>query len=49
MRRAIGLICYYLSTSKASPNDSWIVIVVVIIIVGEVNSVLHSMCIILHK
>jgi hypothetical protein len=40
MRRAIGLTWIYLSTSKASPNDSGIVIIVIII--GEVRLVLHG-------
>jgi hypothetical protein len=45
MRRAIGLTCYCLSTSKASPNNSWIIIIV-IIIVGEVVWFEHRACII---
>jgi pheromone shutdown protein TraB len=32
----------YFSTSKASPNDPRIIVIVVIIIVGEAKSVLHS-------
>ncbi|MBI5352007.1 MAG: hypothetical protein HZB50_05160 [Chloroflexi bacterium] len=32
----------YLSTSKASPNDTGIVIIIVIIIIGEVEIGLHS-------
>jgi len=31
----------YFSTSKASPNDSEIVIVVIIIVIGEAKLVLH--------
>jgi len=31
----------YFSTSKASPNDSKIVIIVIIIVVGEVMLVVH--------
>ena len=45
LRRAIWSDLSYLSTSKASPNDSGIVIIV-IIIVGKANSVLHDLCII---
>jgi hypothetical protein len=42
VRWAIGfLLCSYLSTSKASPNDSEIVIIV-IIIVGKAVRVLHG-------
>jgi hypothetical protein len=44
MRRAIWIDLGYLSTSKASPNDSGIVIV--IIVVGEAVRVLHDECII---
>jgi hypothetical protein len=44
MRRAIWIDLSYLSTSKASPNDSGIVIV--IIVVGEAVRVLHDECII---
>ena len=32
----------YFSTSKASPNDPGIIVIVVIIIVGEAKFVLHS-------
>ena len=39
LRRAIGFDLSYSSTSKASPNDMGIVI---IIIIGEDDSVLHS-------
>jgi hypothetical protein len=39
LRRAIGFDLSYSSTSKASPNDTGIVI---IIIIGEDDSVLHS-------
>jgi hypothetical protein len=35
LRRAIGFDLRYLSTSKASPNDTGIVIIVIIIVVGE--------------
>jgi len=35
LRRAISFDLGYLSTSKASPNDTGIVIIVVIIIIGE--------------
>jgi hypothetical protein len=38
-RRAIGFDLSYPSTSKASPNDTWIVII--IIIIGEVVVVKH--------
>jgi hypothetical protein len=38
-RRAIGFDLCYPSTSKASPNDTWIVII--IIIIGEVVVVKH--------
>jgi hypothetical protein len=31
----------YFLTSKASPNDSGIVIIVIIIVIGEAKSVLH--------
>jgi hypothetical protein len=31
----------YFSASKASPNDTGIIVIVVIIIVGEAKSVLH--------
>jgi hypothetical protein len=41
LRRAIGFDFSYLSTSKASPNDTGIVIIVIIII-GEVESGLHG-------
>ncbi len=42
MRWAIGfLLGTYFSTSKASPNDSKIVIIVIIIVVGEANLVVH--------
>jgi hypothetical protein len=44
VRRAIWFDLSYLSTSKASPNDSEIVIV--IIVIGEADFVLHSECII---
>jgi hypothetical protein len=40
LRRAIRFDLFQLSASKASPNDSGIVIVI-IIIVGEVISVFH--------
>jgi hypothetical protein len=41
LRWAIGfLFCSYFSTSKASPNDSKIVIIVIII--GKAMQVLHS-------
>ncbi len=40
LRRAIGFDLGYLSTSKASPNDTGIVIIVIIII-GEVVIVEH--------
>ena len=43
MRRAIWFDLSYLSTSKASPNDSGIVIV---IIIGEADFVLHDVSII---
>jgi hypothetical protein len=43
LRWAIGfLLRTYFSTSKASPNDSKIVIIVIIIVVGEEMQVLHS-------
>jgi hypothetical protein len=42
MRWAIGFLFFsYFSTSKASPNDSEIVIVVIIVI-GEAVEVLHG-------
>jgi hypothetical protein len=41
LRRAIGFDLSYLSTSKASPNDTGIVIIVIIII-GEVVVAGHS-------
>jgi hypothetical protein len=31
----------YLLTSKASPNDSGIVIVIIVIVIGEVDLVFH--------
>jgi len=40
MRWAIGLTRVYLLTSKASPND--LEVVIVIIIVGEARLALHS-------
>jgi hypothetical protein len=43
LRWAIGfLFCSYFSTSKASPNDSKIVIVVIIIVISEAVDILHS-------
>jgi hypothetical protein len=36
LRRAIGFDFSYLSTSNASPNDTEIVIIFIIIIIGEV-------------
>jgi len=39
LRRAIGFDLIYLSTSKASPNDTGIVIIAIIIIIGEVKVV----------
>jgi len=42
LRRAIGFDLSYLSTSKASPNDTGIVIIIVIIIVGEIRFWLHG-------
>ena len=45
VRRAIWFDLSYLSTSKASPNDSGIVIVIIVVI-GEADFVLHDVCII---
>jgi hypothetical protein len=43
LRWAIGfLFCSYFSTSKASPNDWEIVIVVIVIIIGEAVIGLHG-------
>ena len=42
MRRAIGFDLSYLSTSKASPNDLGIVVIVIIIVIGEVVAVAHD-------
>jgi hypothetical protein len=36
------LTCFYSSTSKASPNDAEIVIVIIIVIIGEAKLVFHS-------
>jgi hypothetical protein len=41
LRRAIGFDFRYPSTSKASPNDTGIVIIVIIIIIGKVIIVEH--------
>jgi hypothetical protein len=45
VRRAIWFDLNYLSTSKASPNDLGIVIVIIVVI-GEADFVLHDVCII---
>ena len=42
VRWAIGFDLFYLSTSKASPNDSGIVIIVVIIVIGKARLILHG-------
>jgi hypothetical protein len=36
------LTCFYSSTSKASPNNAGIVIVIIIVIIGEVQLVFHN-------
>ncbi|MDP1547235.1 MAG: hypothetical protein Q8L87_14575 [Anaerolineales bacterium] len=41
LRRAIGFDLRYPSTSKASPNDTGIIIIIVIVIIGEVSAVQH--------
>ena len=41
LRRAIGFDLSYLSTSKASPNDTGIVIIVIIIAIGKLDAVVH--------
>jgi hypothetical protein len=46
LRRAIGFDLSYSSTSKASPNDTGIVI---IIIIGKVDAGLHSAAIIAQR
>jgi hypothetical protein len=46
LRRAIGFDLSYSSTSKASPNDTRIVIVVII---GKVDAGLHSVAIIAQR
>jgi hypothetical protein len=48
-RRAIGFDLSYPSTSKASPNDTEIVIVIIIIIIGEDMAVQHCVGIIAHS
>jgi len=45
LRRAIGFDLSYSSTSKASPNDTGIVI----IIIGKVDASLHSAAIIAQR
>ena len=42
LRRAILFDLFYSSTSNASPNDTGIVIIIVIIIIGEVKLVFHN-------
>jgi len=42
VRRAIGFVQNYLLTSKASPNDSGIVIVVIIVVIGKAGLILHG-------
>jgi len=43
LRRAIGFELNYSSTSKASPNDTGIVIIIIIIIIiGEADLAFHS-------
>jgi len=43
LRRAIGLFSRtYFLTSKASPNDPRIVIVIIIVIIGEAKLVFHD-------
>ncbi|MBK8822892.1 MAG: hypothetical protein IPN58_09875 [Anaerolineales bacterium] len=41
LRRAIGFDLSDLSTSKASPNDTGIVIIVIIIAIGKLDAVVH--------
>jgi len=36
------LTCFYSSTSNASPNDAGIVIVIIIVIIGEAETVFHN-------
>jgi hypothetical protein len=36
-----GLTFFYPSTGNASPNDAWIVVIIIIVIIGEAGSVFH--------
>jgi hypothetical protein len=41
MRRAIMFDLFYSSTSRASPNDSGIVIIIIVIVIGKLDAVVH--------
>jgi hypothetical protein len=43
VRWAIGLTSVYPSTSKASPNDPGVVVIIVVVIVGEEGLVFHKL------
>jgi len=42
VRRAIGFVQNYFLTGKASPNNPGIVIVVIIVVTGKAESILHG-------
>jgi len=42
LRRAILFDLFYSSTSKASPNDTGIIVIIIVVVIGEVKLMFHD-------